>query len=132
VRPRDDAGEVRRRVAVELRATLASAYPLDRQSPEVGRWGYPIGPHASQEERTAFGAHAFAGYLRVSEARLARLVRAEDLAVITDESGRALLRAWRAAAEGLAFGLAAAGKGLIEWTVSSDSPCCGILKRSSA
>ncbi len=78
---------------VELRAMLANAYRLDRQFPEAGRWGYLIGPHASQKERTAFERHAFAGYARVSEARLARLLRAEDLAAITDEAGRALLRA---------------------------------------
>lgn len=78
---------------LELRAMLATAYRLDRQFPEAGRWGYLIDTHASEKERTAFEEHAFAGYSRVSEARLARLLRAEDLAVIADESGRALLRA---------------------------------------
>jgi hypothetical protein len=78
----------------EVRGLLAEAYRLDRQPSEAGRWGYLMGPHASNEERSAFERHnAFAAYNRVTEARLRRLLRTDDLKTITDETGRELLRA---------------------------------------
>ena len=79
---------------IELRGLLARAYRLDGQPSEAGRWGYLIGPHASDEERSAFEHHnAFASSTRVTEARLRRLLRSNDLGTIADETGRQLLRA---------------------------------------
>lgn len=78
---------------LEARQLLAEAYRRDRQPSEAGRWGYLCGPHASDREREAFERHnAFVGYPRVTEARLRRLLRTDDLASIADESGRARLR----------------------------------------
>ena len=76
----------------ELRCLLAEAYRRDRQWPEAGRWGYLIGPAATDEERRAFERHcAFGWYPRITEARLRRLLRVDDLGSIADETGRALL-----------------------------------------
>jgi hypothetical protein len=78
---------------LEVRRLLAEAYRRDRQFPEAGRWGYLFGPHASGREREAFEGHnAFSRYSRVTDSRLRRLLRSDDLATITDETGRALLR----------------------------------------
>jgi hypothetical protein len=76
----------------EVRALLAEAYRRDRQWPEAGRWGYLIGPAATDEERAAFEGHcAFGWRTRITEARLRRLLRADDLAQVADETGLALL-----------------------------------------
>jgi hypothetical protein len=79
---------------VEVRRLLAEAYRRDRQFPEAGRWGYLFGPHASDRERRAFERHAAFGWAsRITESRLKRLLRCEDLSAIADETGQALLRA---------------------------------------
>ena len=80
--------------SVEVRGLLAEAYRLDRHFPEAGRWGYLIEAHASDREREAFERHnAFASYYsRVTEARLCRLLRCDDLASIADGRGREILR----------------------------------------
>lgn len=76
----------------EIRALLAEAYRRDRQWPEAGRWGYLDGPAATDEERSAFERHcAFGWSKRIKESRLRRLLRVDDLAVIADDTGRALL-----------------------------------------
>ena len=76
----------------EVRALLAEAYRRDRQWPEAGRWGYLIGPAATDEERAAFERHcAFGWHTRITEARLRRLLRVDDLAGVADEAGLALL-----------------------------------------
>lgn len=76
----------------EIRALLAEAYRRDRQWPEAGRWGYLDGPAATGEERSAFERHcAFGWSTRIKESRLRRLLRVDDLAVIADDTGRALL-----------------------------------------
>ena len=80
--------------SLEVRQLLAEAYRRDRQAAQAGRWGYLWGPHASDREREAFERHnSFVGYPRVTEARLRRVLRTDDLSAIADESGRALLRA---------------------------------------
>ena len=77
----------------EVRILLAEAYRRDRQWPEAGRWGYLIGPAATDSERRAFEKHsAFGWYPRITEARLRRLLQVDDLAAVADETGRALLR----------------------------------------
>lgn len=77
----------------EVRSLLAEAYRRDRQWPEAGRWGYLIGPAATDRERRAFENHsAFGWYPRITEARLRRLLQVDDLAAVADETGRALLR----------------------------------------
>jgi hypothetical protein len=77
----------------EIRLLLAEAYRRDRQSPEAGRWGYLMGPAASERERRAFEKHsAFGGSPRITEGRLRRLLRVSDLASVADETGRAILR----------------------------------------
>lgn len=82
------------RDSLEVRQLLAEAYRRDRQPAQAGRWGYLCGPHASDREREAFERHnSFIGYPRVTEARLRRVLRTDDLSAIADESGRALLRA---------------------------------------
>ncbi|MFL6098583.1 MAG: DUF6584 family protein [Actinomycetales bacterium] len=76
----------------EIRGLLAEAYRRDRQWPEAGRWGYLIGPAATELERRAFEKHsAFGCSPRITEARLRRLLQTDDLATVADESGRALL-----------------------------------------
>lgn len=78
---------------LEVRILLAEAYRRDRQWPEAGRWGYLIGPAASEWERRAFEEHsAFGWSARITERRLRHLLRVGDLAAIADETGRALLR----------------------------------------
>ena len=76
----------------EIRALLAEAYRRDRQWPEAGRWGHLDGPAATDEERSAFEKHcAFGWSTRIKESRLRQLPRVDDLAVIADDTGRALL-----------------------------------------
>lgn len=76
----------------EVRALLAEAYRRDRQWPEAGRWGYLVGPAATAEERSAFERHsAFGWHTRMTESRLRRLLRVDDLAAISDDAGRAIL-----------------------------------------
>lgn len=76
----------------EVRRLLAEAYRRDRQWPEAGRWGYLVGPAATDWERWAFEKHsAFAWHPRIAEARR-RLLQVDDLAKVADETGRALLR----------------------------------------
>jgi hypothetical protein len=78
---------------LEVRTLLAEAYRRDRQWPEAGRWGYLVGPAATERERRAFEKHSAFGWSpRVTEARLRKLLQVDDLAAITDETGRALLR----------------------------------------
>jgi hypothetical protein len=77
----------------EVRSLLAEAYRRDRQWPEAGRWGYLIGPAATEWERRAFEKHStFGWYARITEARLRRLLQVDDLAAVADETGRTLLR----------------------------------------
>jgi len=77
---------------LEVRASLAQAYRLDGQPTEAGRWGYLIGPAATDEERLAFERHcAFGCASRITESRLRRLLRCSDLSVISDDQGRAIL-----------------------------------------
>jgi hypothetical protein len=76
----------------EVRSLLAEAYRRDRQWPEAGRWGYLVGPAATDRERRAFERHALGGYLRIREARLRSLLQVDDLAAVANEDGRALLR----------------------------------------
>jgi hypothetical protein len=77
----------------EVRTLLAEAYRRDRQWPEAGRWGYLIGPAATDSERRAFEKHsAFGWNPRITEARLRRLLQVDDLAAVADETGRAVLR----------------------------------------
>lgn len=77
----------------EVRTLLAEAYRRDRQWPEAGRWGYLIGPAATDKERAAFEEHcAFGWDSRITEGRLRRLLRVDDLFAVADETGRALLR----------------------------------------
>lgn len=77
----------------EVRSLLAEAYRRDRQWPQAGRWGYLIGPAATERERCAFESHSdFGWYPRSTEARLRRLLHVDDLATIADQTGRALLR----------------------------------------
>ncbi len=79
-------------VDVEVRALLAQAYRLDGQPTEAGRWGYLIGPAATDEERLAFELHcAFGWASRITESRLGHLLRCSDLTVIADDQGRAIL-----------------------------------------
>jgi hypothetical protein len=79
--------------SLEVRQLLAEACRRDRQPAQAGRWGYLYGPHASDREREAFERHnSFVGYPRVTEARLRRILRTDDLSAIADDSGRALLR----------------------------------------
>ena len=79
---------------LEVRRLLAEAYRRDGQPAEAGRWGYLVGPDATESERRAFERHnGFASYAaRVTEPRLRRLLRSDDLGLIADERGRALLR----------------------------------------
>lgn len=77
---------------VVVRALLAQAYRLDGQPTEAGRWGYLIGPAATQEERVAFERHcAFGTAGRITESRLRHLLRCSDLTAIADDQGRAIL-----------------------------------------
>jgi len=77
----------------DVRSLLAEAYRRDRQWPAAGRWGYLIGPAATDEKRAAFEEHcAFGWYSRITEGRLRRLLRVDDLSAVADETGRALLR----------------------------------------
>lgn len=77
---------------LEVRALLAQAYRLDGQPTEAGRWGYLIGPAATDDERLAFERHcAFGWASRITEARLRHLLRCSDLTVIADDRGRAIL-----------------------------------------
>ncbi len=77
----------------ELRSLLAGAYRRDRQWPEAGRWGYLIGSAATDAERRAFETHSAFGWNRtITEARLRRLLRVDDLAAVADETGRAVLQ----------------------------------------
>ena len=76
----------------EVRALLAEAYRRDRQWPEAGRWGYLVGPAATDKERSMFERHcAFGWHTRITESRLRRLLHVDDLAAIADASGRELL-----------------------------------------
>jgi hypothetical protein len=76
----------------EVRALLAEAYRRDRQWPEAGRWGYLMGSGATDRERAAFESHcAFGWDTRITESRLRRLLRVDDLAAIADDTGRAIL-----------------------------------------
>jgi uncharacterized protein DUF6584 len=78
---------------LEVRSLLAEAYRRDRQWPEAGRWGYLVGPAATEWERRAFEKHsAFGWRTRITEARLRRLLQVDDLAAVADERGRILLR----------------------------------------
>ena len=78
---------------VEVRTLLAEAYRMDRQWPEAGRWGYLIGPAATERERVAFEAHcAFGWHSRIKESRLRPLLKTNDLDAIADDDGRDLLR----------------------------------------
>jgi len=77
----------------DVRRLLAEAYRRDRQWPEAGRWGYLIGSAATDAERRAFEKHsAFGWNRRITEGRLRRLLRVDDLAAVADETGRAVLR----------------------------------------
>ena len=77
----------------EVRGLLAEAYRRDRQWPEAGRWGYLMGPAATDLERRAFEKHsAFGWHPRITEARLRRLLRVNDLGAVADKFGRTLLR----------------------------------------
>jgi hypothetical protein len=76
----------------EVRTLLAQAYRLDGQPTEAGRWGYLIGPAATDEERLAFERHcAFGWASRITESRLRHLLRCSELTVIADDQGRAIL-----------------------------------------
>ncbi|MGY4644044.1 DUF6584 family protein [Cellulomonas sp. URHB0016] len=78
---------------LDVRRLLAEAHRRDGQLPEAGRWGYLVGPDASDQERDAFERHSAFGWSgRISEARLRALLRCDDLVVIADGSGRDLLR----------------------------------------
>ncbi|MFC8732522.1 DUF6584 family protein [Luteimicrobium sp. NPDC057192] len=78
---------------LEVRRLLAEAYRRDGQPTEAGRWGYLVGPDATESERRAFEHHnGFASCARVTESRLRQLLRSDDLARIADTEGRALLR----------------------------------------
>ncbi|WP_146843700.1 DUF6584 family protein [Cellulomonas composti] len=78
---------------LEVRRLLAEAYRRDRQFPEAGRWGYLVGPDASDRERDAFERHcAFGHSTRITEARLRALLRCDYLGAIADEVGRDVLR----------------------------------------
>ena len=73
---------------IEVRGLFAEAYRKDRQWPEAGRWGYLVGPAATEEERSAFEKHcAFGWYTRITKSRLRRLLRVDDLTLIADEAG---------------------------------------------
>lgn len=75
----------------EARRLLAVAYRDDGQPTEAGRWGYLVGPDATERERRAFERHcAYGDSTRITEARLRHLLRCPDLAAIADD-GRALL-----------------------------------------
>lgn len=77
---------------LEVRVLLAEAYRLDGQPTEAGRWGYLVGPAATDEERLAFERHcAFGRAARITESRLRHLLRCSDLTLIADEHGRAIL-----------------------------------------
>ncbi|MFC8504580.1 DUF6584 family protein [Pedococcus sp. NPDC057267] len=77
---------------IEVRGLLAEAYRQDRQWAEAGRWGYLVGPAATEEERSAFEKHcAFGWYTRITKSRLRRLLRVDDLTLIADEAGLELL-----------------------------------------
>lgn len=77
----------------EARGLLAEAYRRDRLWAEAGRWGYLVGPDATDRERRAFELHCgFGGARRITEVRLRRLLRTDDLAALADEDGRARLR----------------------------------------
>ncbi|GGB66505.1 DUF6584 family protein [Knoellia flava] len=79
--------------SVEIRGLLAEAYRRDRQFPEAGRWGYLVGDAATDAERRAFERHAGFGWRgRITESRLRRLLRTDELAVIADDDGRGMLR----------------------------------------
>ena len=45
-----------------VRRLLAEAYRRDRQWPEAGKWGYLIGPAATDRERRAFEKHSAFGW----------------------------------------------------------------------
>ena len=76
----------------EVRALLAEAYRQDNQWPEAGRWGYLDGLAATNEERAAFERHcAFGWRPRITESRLRWLLRVDDLTLVADDAGRALL-----------------------------------------
>ncbi len=75
----------------EVRGLLADAYRRDGHPSEAGRWGYLVGPHATDLERAGFERHYFGWYSRIPESRLRRLLRCDDLALITDEAGRKVL-----------------------------------------
>lgn len=79
---------------LEVRKLLAEAYRRDRQFTEAGRWGYLVGPAATDRERRAFEKHsAFGWNRRITESRLRHLLRCHDLGAIADDHGREILRA---------------------------------------
>lgn len=78
---------------LEVRRLLAEAYRRDRQLPEAGRWGYLVGPDASDRERDAFERQcAFGWNGRITEVRLRSLLRCDDLRAIADDAGIDTLR----------------------------------------
>lgn len=77
---------------VRARTLLARAYRDDGQPTEAGRWGYLVGPAATDAERRSFERHcAFGPSGRITEARLRHLLRCPDLDAIADADGRAAL-----------------------------------------
>lgn len=76
----------------EARRLLAQSYRADGQPTEAGRWGYLVGPDATDEERAAFEAHcAFGWDSRITESRLRHLLRCAELTSIADADGLAAL-----------------------------------------